>query len=35
MRCEGPENPPCVRCKANGVQCVFEKVAKADGDQSE
>ncbi|KAG9080364.1 hypothetical protein FRC06_006683, partial [Ceratobasidium sp. 370] len=35
MRCEGPENPPCARCKAAGIQCVFEKIAKPDGDSSE
>ncbi|KAG9123641.1 hypothetical protein FRC07_014416, partial [Ceratobasidium sp. 392] len=35
MRCEGPDNPPCARCKAAGIQCVFEKIAKPDGDSSE
>ncbi|KAG8968751.1 hypothetical protein FRC03_006207 [Tulasnella sp. 419] len=30
MRCEGPENPPCARCRASGAPCVFEKVQKPD-----
>ncbi|KAG8857969.1 hypothetical protein FRB96_005460 [Tulasnella sp. 330] len=30
MRCEGPENPPCARCRAQGQQCVFEKIQKND-----
>jgi hypothetical protein len=32
MRCEGPDSPPCARCKAAGVDCVFEKVGKSDAD---
>ncbi|KAG8687340.1 hypothetical protein FRC09_013551 [Ceratobasidium sp. 395] len=35
MRCEGPDNPPCARCRAAGIQCIFEKIAKPDGDSSE
>ncbi|KIM31839.1 hypothetical protein M408DRAFT_327253 [Serendipita vermifera MAFF 305830] len=30
MRCDGPDNPPCARCRLSGQQCVFEKVAKPD-----
>ena len=25
MRCEGAENPPCKRCRHNGLDCLFEK----------
>ncbi|CAL1695059.1 unnamed protein product [Somion occarium] len=25
MRCEGAENPPCKRCRHNGLECLFEK----------
>ncbi|CAE6510564.1 unnamed protein product [Rhizoctonia solani] len=35
MRCEGPDNPPCARCRTNGTQCVFEKVHKSDPDSNE
>ncbi|KDN36432.1 hypothetical protein RSAG8_10824, partial [Rhizoctonia solani AG-8 WAC10335] len=35
MRCDGPENPPCTRCRTNGTQCVFEKVHKSDPDSNE
>ncbi|KAN0064574.1 hypothetical protein ACQY0O_002202 [Thecaphora frezii] len=24
-RCDGPEDPPCRRCKAAGIDCIFEK----------
>ncbi|GAC95756.1 hypothetical protein PHSY_003332 [Pseudozyma hubeiensis SY62] len=27
-RCDGPENPPCRRCKQVGIECVFEKPPK-------
>lgn len=27
-RCEGSENPPCQRCIANGLECLFEVPAK-------
>ncbi|KAG8998596.1 hypothetical protein FRB93_013528 [Tulasnella sp. JGI-2019a] len=30
MRCEGPDNPPCARCRAQGQSCVFEKIQKQD-----
>ncbi|KAG8901440.1 hypothetical protein FRB99_005297 [Tulasnella sp. 403] len=30
MRCEGPDNPPCTRCRTSGQQCIFEKVQKPD-----
>ncbi|TDL22665.1 hypothetical protein BD410DRAFT_788493 [Rickenella mellea] len=32
MRCEGPDNPPCSRCKLAGTECVFEKVIKTEAD---
>ncbi|CUA71267.1 Chromatin modification-related protein eaf-1 [Rhizoctonia solani] len=35
MRCEGPDNPPCARCRTNGTQCIFEKVHKSDPDSNE
>ncbi|CAE6450142.1 unnamed protein product [Rhizoctonia solani] len=35
MRCEGPENPPCARCRTNGTQCIFEKIHKSDPDSNE
>ncbi|CAE7058282.1 unnamed protein product [Rhizoctonia solani] len=35
MRCEGPDNPPCGRCRTNGTQCIFEKVHKSDPDSNE
>lgn len=28
MRCDGPGDPPCVRCRTNNIACVFEKVAR-------
>ncbi|KIO27052.1 hypothetical protein M407DRAFT_243504 [Tulasnella calospora MUT 4182] len=34
MRCEGPENPPCARCRASGQPCVFEKVQKPEESNS-
>ncbi|KAG8846528.1 hypothetical protein FRC20_002973, partial [Serendipita sp. 405] len=30
MRCDGPDNPPCTRCRLSGQACVFEKVTKPD-----
>lgn len=27
-RCEGPEHPPCRRCKQIGIECIFEKPPK-------
>ncbi|PWZ02089.1 hypothetical protein BCV70DRAFT_198367 [Testicularia cyperi] len=27
-RCEGPEDPPCKRCRQVGVECIFEKPPK-------
>ncbi|CDR98891.1 hypothetical protein [Sporisorium scitamineum] len=27
-RCDGPENPPCRRCKQVGIECIFEKPPK-------
>ena len=24
-RCDGPEHPPCRRCRTSGIECVFEK----------
>ncbi|KAJ1025611.1 hypothetical protein NDA18_003954 [Ustilago nuda] len=27
-RCDGPENPPCRRCRQVGIQCIFEKPPK-------
>ncbi|KAF8731102.1 Fungal specific transcription factor domain, partial [Rhizoctonia solani] len=35
MRCEGPDNPPCARCRANATECIFEKVPKSDPDSNE
>ncbi|KAL5631787.1 hypothetical protein ACGC1H_000001 [Rhizoctonia solani] len=35
MRCEGPDNPPCARCRTSGTQCIFEKVHKSDPDSNE
>ncbi|SPO37934.1 uncharacterized protein PSFLO_03411 [Pseudozyma flocculosa] len=30
-RCEGPEHPPCRRCKAAGIDCIFEKPPRETG----
>uniref|UniRef100_V5F023 Zn(2)-C6 fungal-type domain-containing protein n=1 Tax=Kalmanozyma brasiliensis (strain GHG001) TaxID=1365824 RepID=V5F023_KALBG len=27
-RCDGPENPPCRRCRQVGIECIFEKPPK-------
>lgn len=27
-RCNGPENPPCRRCRQVGIECIFEKPPK-------
>ncbi|CAE6342692.1 unnamed protein product [Rhizoctonia solani] len=35
MRCEGPDNPPCARCRTSGTQCIFEKIPKSDPDSNE
>ncbi|PPQ67094.1 hypothetical protein CVT25_005695 [Psilocybe cyanescens] len=28
MRCEGADNPPCRRCRNNGLECLFEKPSR-------
>ncbi|KDQ21446.1 hypothetical protein BOTBODRAFT_182777 [Botryobasidium botryosum FD-172 SS1] len=32
MRCEGPSDPPCNRCRGLAIPCVFEKVTKSEAE---